>query len=280
MFTKGEGKCLIMWAMPDADPQQSYLYNGKENQEDFDLNYLDYGARWYHPGVGRFLGVDPLAADFASWSPYNYVLGNPIMLIDPDGRAPQFPPSNYSGTYWEDADGTFTRNSNTDLWEWTDCSGACRGPILTNTPLPASGAIQPKGFVDAVAVMVEGLLFEAGKALGLNSEDAALAATTVLIINDIKGLKINKVIKNVDDLIDAAGKFGKGKTKIGENTIKGNVNDVFNTISEGGELLESGAVKLSDGRVINKHVSSSTGQSTISINQEGQRLKKVRFEDQ
>ena len=28
---------------PDADPQESYLYNGKENQEDFDLNYLDYG---------------------------------------------------------------------------------------------------------------------------------------------------------------------------------------------------------------------------------------------
>ena len=49
---------------------------------------------------------------------------------------------------------------------------------------------------------------------------------------------------------------------------------------KGGEVLESGAVKLSDGRVINKHVSSSTGQTTISKNQEGQRLKKVRFEDQ
>lgn len=36
----------------------------------------------------RFLSVDPLAADFASWSPYNYVLGNPVMLTDPDGRAP------------------------------------------------------------------------------------------------------------------------------------------------------------------------------------------------
>ena len=50
---------------------------------------MDYGARWYHPGVGRFLGVDPLAADYASWSPYNYVLGNPISLVDPDGRAPE-----------------------------------------------------------------------------------------------------------------------------------------------------------------------------------------------
>ena len=34
------------------------------------------------------MSVDPLAEDYASYSPYNYVLGNPILLTDPDGRAP------------------------------------------------------------------------------------------------------------------------------------------------------------------------------------------------
>jgi len=32
--------------------------------------------------------VDPLADQFAPYSPYNYCLNNPVLLIDPDGRSP------------------------------------------------------------------------------------------------------------------------------------------------------------------------------------------------
>ncbi|MEZ5059812.1 MAG: RHS repeat-associated core domain-containing protein [Saprospiraceae bacterium] len=68
-----------------------YGYNGKEalrNNEWGSQTHYDYGFRIYNPGLGRFLSVDPLAAEFPSWSSYSYTFNNPIRFIDPDGRAP------------------------------------------------------------------------------------------------------------------------------------------------------------------------------------------------
>jgi RHS repeat-associated protein len=71
-------------------PRADYLYNGKELEEDLKLNWYAYGFRYYDPSIGRFTGVDPLAAHLSvvDWSPYHYSYNNPIVYKDTDGRLP------------------------------------------------------------------------------------------------------------------------------------------------------------------------------------------------
>jgi RHS repeat-associated protein len=62
-----------------------YKYNGKEFQDELNLNWYDYQARNYDPALGRWLSIDP-KAHLRSWmSPYNFVQNNPINRVDPDG---------------------------------------------------------------------------------------------------------------------------------------------------------------------------------------------------
>jgi hypothetical protein len=57
------------------------------------VNWYAYGARFYDPSLGRWHTQDPSAESYPSWSPYNYVLNNPIIYIDPFGLFPE-------GTGW------------------------------------------------------------------------------------------------------------------------------------------------------------------------------------
>jgi RHS repeat-associated protein len=69
-----------------------YAYNGKELIKDFDLNWLDYGARLYNPMIGRWSVIDPLADKYYNFSPYAYCLNNSLKFIDPDGKKVYFAP--------------------------------------------------------------------------------------------------------------------------------------------------------------------------------------------
>ncbi len=65
----------------------SYKYNGKELQE---TGMYDYGARMMIPDLGRWGVMDAMSEKYSSWSPYNYAINNPVMVIDPDGNDAMF----------------------------------------------------------------------------------------------------------------------------------------------------------------------------------------------
>ena len=56
---------------------------GKERDGESGLYY--YGARYYAAWTCRFISVDPLAADYPFYTPYNYAGNKPIHKIDIDG---------------------------------------------------------------------------------------------------------------------------------------------------------------------------------------------------
>ena len=65
--------------------ENNYLFNGKELDTDFGLNWYHYGFRMYDPAIGRFTGVDPISDKFPWVSTYNYAENEPIANIDLHG---------------------------------------------------------------------------------------------------------------------------------------------------------------------------------------------------
>ena len=69
---------------PNSDSR--YKFTGKERDVSTGLDY--FGARYYDSWRGQWGQVDPMEDKYAGWSPYNYVLENPIRLVDSTGKAP------------------------------------------------------------------------------------------------------------------------------------------------------------------------------------------------
>jgi RHS repeat-associated protein len=67
--------------------REKLAFTGKEHDEGTGLTY--FGARFYDPQLGRFMGVDPVgfaSANPMSFNRYAYGNANPYRFIDPDGR--------------------------------------------------------------------------------------------------------------------------------------------------------------------------------------------------
>lgn len=138
------GKILRQYVASNGP--ERYLTTQHERDQETGLDYR--GARYYDSDVARFLSLDPKAADYASWSPYNYVMGNPISLTDPTGR---------NSDYYQNAAGEIKWFDNTassvvdqSMTSWTNIGtahAAFNGTSLTlNYQTNTGGNLAPASF--------------------------------------------------------------------------------------------------------------------------------------
>ena len=65
----------------------AYGYNGKERQAIATSGtYLDYGARFLDPVLGRWTTCDPMAEKYLNITPYNFCGNDPVNYVDMTGK--------------------------------------------------------------------------------------------------------------------------------------------------------------------------------------------------
>jgi RHS repeat-associated protein len=72
-----------------ASSNNKTWYTGKQEDAGAGLSY--FGARWYDPVVGRFMGIDSVGfveSNPQSFNRFAYANNNPYKYVDPDGNSP------------------------------------------------------------------------------------------------------------------------------------------------------------------------------------------------
>ena len=95
--------------------QSPYYFNAKELDEETGL--YCYGARYLDPTSTRWLSVDPMWEDAKGVTPYHYCHGNPIVMVDEDGRIDEFTPTakdieRFTKYLWKSAVSLFSKTNN------------------------------------------------------------------------------------------------------------------------------------------------------------------------
>ena len=81
-YPYGETAEMGMPVQPTTD--NPYKWSGKEWDEQ--QAAYDFGARMYSASDARWTTMDPMSEKYYHISPYAYCAGNPVNLVDPDGR--------------------------------------------------------------------------------------------------------------------------------------------------------------------------------------------------
>jgi RHS repeat-associated protein len=195
-----------------------HTYLGKEISKELGLNWLSFRHRNYMPEIGRFFGVDPVAGDYVTISPYQFAHNNPIWKIELEGLEGMVlngidvvnaPPSGQSGQ---------NPASHLPLPVGDQSSGSSSGNKTTRQLVAIEKNQMTTGYPgqaldDAVTA---GIQWIAGKLTGsdVSTETAGniQMATDAIILVTSKGKSgVKNALKSVDEGIEFTADLSKSK---------------------------------------------------------------------
>ena len=82
------GKRINTAAATAPTQRDRHTFSGKEDQSKTPAGcpYIDFGTRMYSPETGSWLSVDPMAENYYGFGLHAYCAGNPVNLIDYNGK--------------------------------------------------------------------------------------------------------------------------------------------------------------------------------------------------
>ena len=255
------GKRWDSASLPISDNRDRF--NGKEDQAFAGLPFSDYGARMYDRERGRWLSQDPKSEDYVSSTQYGFCGNNPIRYIDPSGMAVHKTDSVQVIDIDPITVTTYRNNPLSNavlLFMW---SAAEWGEMWNN----ATGHVNSTFNNNLVTGM------NLWSSIAISWGISKLFRSSGNITKSTK----KQIYKNADDLISAAKELKRLKGGVRQGRVIGNIDEIFQSISQGGQRIGKNSFRLPDGTIITKYSSSTTGVPTIHINKQGQ-LFKIRVE--
>jgi RHS repeat-associated protein len=220
---------------------QDFNFNGKEKQDELSLGWLDYGARMYDPSFGKWSALDPVLEKFVSHTPYNYCLGNPVVLIDPDGMTSRY---NWgSGSYYDDTNNNQTQDPGEETVPWDNVQSE---NSLGSYSSPSSAYLSPKKDKGKIPYDSNGAL-----EMILQSAINAGGSMAVLHVEDIEDAinQLSTLPNKINTLIigshgysqKALFKVGNGTKIVGEDGVAAQSENLVRIASY---VMSDGAILL------------------------------------
>lgn len=226
-----------------------YRYTGKERDEESGFNY--HGARYYACWLGRWTTVDPKGVD-AGINAYQYVIGNPIRLFDPDGRD------------WRDS---LSWTQQAALWvddrvqESAVARGVVgnlekRGEALMKAPAALAEQYQQGGLLGIGAAVAKGAVHLVKDTADAAADVGYYGAQAYFEGDEAAKEKVASraldIVLNIADIVTLVDGAGAAKNAVvgGSKAVVAGGRSVINTIKDAAAAASGGGLATAEGLVV------------------------------